>query len=457
MAFQTAPVLIKSANDACDIMTSTSGLPAVGVRARRRVAYRLLPFVFLIYVVNYIDRVNVSFANLRMSADLGFSDRVYGLGVGMFYLTYVLFEIPGVIIVERWSARKWIARIMISWGIVTILTGFVHSAAQFYAARFFLGLAEASFFPGMIVYLTHWFCSRDRGRAIACLYTAVPAASLVGSPIAGWLLGVHWCSLAGWRWLFILEGVPAIVLGIVTIFYLTDWPAQARWLPDDERDWLINELQTELQAKKRIRDYTITQAFCDPRVLLLIAAYFLAISGTVGNIYWIPTFVKRLSGFSDRGVTTLLIIPALIGIAGMLANGWHSDKTAERRLHTAIPLLVAGSMYGLLTPARHNFALAISFLLLGSGFLYAFFPVFWSMPTMILSESAAAATFGLINSIGQLGGFAGPYLIGFLNDRTHSLTASFGFIALVYVAAASLILSLRIRDPLEASQASKSD
>jgi len=438
-------------------MTSTSGLPAVGVRARRRVAYRLLPFVFLIYVVNYIDRVNVSFANLRMSADLGFSDRVYGLGVGMFYLTYVLFEIPGVIIVERWSARKWIARIMISWGIVTILTGFVHSAAQFYAARFFLGLAEASFFPGMIVYLTHWFCSRDRGRAIACLYTAVPAASLVGSPIAGWLLGVHWCSLAGWRWLFILEGVPAIVLGIVTIFYLTDWPAQARWLPDDERDWLINELQTELQAKKRIRDYTITQAFCDPRVLLLIAAYFLAISGTVGNIYWIPTFVKRLSGFSDRGVTTLLIIPALIGIAGMLANGWHSDKTAERRLHTAIPLLVAGSMYGLLTPARHNFALAISFLLLGSGFLYAFFPVFWSMPTMILSESAAAATFGLINSIGQLGGFAGPYLIGFLNDRTHSLTASFGFIALVYVAAASLILSLRIRDPLEASQASKSD
>src|SRR5499427_7809982 len=168
MAFQTAAVLIKSANGAADIMTLTSGLPAVGVRTRRRVAYRLLPFVFLIYVVNYIDRVNVSFANLRMSADLGFSDRVYGLGVGMFYLTYVLFEIPGAIIVERWSARKWIARIMISWGVVTILTGFVHSASQFYAARFFLGLAEASFFPGMLVYLTHWFCLGDRCRAIAC-------------------------------------------------------------------------------------------------------------------------------------------------------------------------------------------------------------------------------------------------------------------------------------------------
>ena len=430
-------------------MALTLDSPEVGLRARRRVACRLLPFVFLIYVVNYIDRVNVSFANLRMSVDLGFSDRVYGLGVGVFYLTYVLFEIPGAIIVERWSARKWIARIMISWGIVTILTGFVHSAAQFYTARFFLGLAETSFSPGMIVYLTHWFCSRDRCRAIACLYIAVPTASLIGSLLAGWLLGIHWWSLAGWRWLFILEGAPAILLGIVTVFYLTDWPSQARWLRHDEREWLVSELRSELQAKKRIRDYTILESFCDWRVLLLSGAFFLALSGALGNIYWIPTFVKRLSGFSDRGVTTLLIIPAVIGIVGMLANGWHSDKSAERRLHTALPLLVAGLAYGLLIPARHDFPLAISFLLLGSGSYYACLPVFWGMPTMILSGSAAAAAIGLINSVAQLGGFAGPYVIGFLNDRSHALTASFGFIALVYVAAASLILSLKIRDPLQ--------
>ena len=204
---------------------------------------------------------------------------------------------------------------------------------------------------------------------MACLYIAVPTASLIGSPIAGWLLGVHWWSLAGWRWLFIAEGIPAIILGIVTFFYLTDWPSQARWLPNDERDWLVAELQAELQAKKKIRDYTILQAFCDRHVLLLIAAFFLALSGALGNIYWIPTFVKRLSGFSDRGVTALLIIPALIGIAGMLANGCHSDKRVERRLHTALPLLAAGLMYGLLIPSRHDFALTISFLLLGSGFL----------------------------------------------------------------------------------------
>jgi MFS transporter, ACS family, tartrate transporter len=433
----------------------TKAVPSdVGQRARRRVASRLLPFVFLIYVVNYIDRVNVSFANLRMSADLGLSDRAYGLGVGMFYVTYVLFEIPGAIIVERWSARKWIARIMISWGLITILTGFVHSTRQFYAARFFLGIAESSFFPGMIVYLTHWFRLRERSRAIACLYAAVPAASLMGSPVAGWLLGVHWWSLAGWRWLFIVEGIPAIALGVVTVFFLTDWPAQAHWLPRDERDWLVNELQAELQAKRKIRNYTITEAFCDRRILTLIGAWFMALTGSLGTIYWIPTFVKRLSGFSNLTVTSLLLVPALLGIAGMLINGWHSDKTGERFWHTATPLVAAGAMFGLLILVRHEIPMAITCLLLGSGFLYAYYPTFWAIPTMMLSESAAAATFGLINSIGQLGGFAGNYVIGYLNDRTHSLTASFGLIALVYFASASLILSLRIRDPLDARQKS---
>jgi ACS family tartrate transporter-like MFS transporter len=421
-------------------------LTNVGQRARRRVAYRLLPFVFLLYMVNYIDRVNVSFANLRMSADLGFSDRVYGLGVGMFYITYVLFEIPGAVIVERWSARKWIARIMVSWGIVTILTGFVHNATQFYAARFLLGAAESSFFPGMIVYLTHWFCARDRGRAIACLYIANPAAALIGSPLAGWLLGVHWQSLPGWRWLFILEGIPAVAVGIITYFYMTDRPAQASWLPHDERAWLVAELDSELLAKKKVRNYTIMQAFCDLRILRLIFGYFLALTGFLGTVYWIPTFVKRLSGFSNQTVTSLLLVPALLGIAGMLINGWHSDRTAERHWHSAIPLVAAGLMFVLLTAFRHDLPVAIACLLLGSGFVYSYYPVFWAIPTMMLSEAAAAATFGLFNSIGQLGGF-GNYMIGFLNDRTHSLAASFAFIALVYVAAGGMVLNARVRNP----------
>jgi ACS family tartrate transporter-like MFS transporter len=420
-----------------------SELAEVSRRASRRVAARLLPFVFLIYIVNYIDRVNVSFANLRMSADLGFSDRVYGLGVAMFYITYVLFEIPGAIIVERWSARKWIARIMISWGIITVLTGFIRSAGQFYGARFLLGAAESSFFPGMIVYLTHWFPSRERSRAIACLYAALPGAALVGSPIAGWLLGVNWPLLAGWRWLFIFEGIPAIVLGIVTIFYMTDRPEQAGWLPPDEQQWLIAELRTELEAKKKTRSYTIREAFADPHLLRLIIAYFFAITGSLGTIYWIPTFTKRLSGLSNHDVTSLLMIPAAIGIAGMLINGWHSDKTAERHWHTAVPLLGAGILFILLIVTRQVTPVAISFLLMGSGLLYAYYPTFWAIPTLILSETAAAATFGLINSVGQLGGFVGNYTIGLLNDRTHSLAASFLFIALVYLLAGTLIVTLR--------------
>jgi len=434
---------------------NTADAQDVGQRARRRVAYRLLPFVFLLYVVNYIDRVNVSFANLRMSADLGFSDRVYGLGVGMFYVTYVLFEIPGAIIVERWSARKWIARIMISWGIVTILTSLVHTAPQFYVARFFLGAAESSFFPGMIVYLTHWFCARDRSRSIACLYTANPAAALIGAALAGWLLRVHWLSLAGWRWLFILEGLPAVVVGIITYFYMTDRPAQARWLLNDERDWLVNELQAELEAKKRLRNYTVIEAFCDRRILILIAAFFLALTGALGTVYWIPTFVKRLAGVPNETVTSLLMIPALLGFAGLIINGWHSDRTGERHWHAAIPLLGSGLMFALVTLTRHEAPLAILFLLLGSGSLFAYYPAFWAIPTMMLGETAAAATLALVNSIGQLGGLAGPYAIGFLNERTHSLTASFALIALVYVSAAALILCLRILNPLDTQHPSR--
>ena len=435
--------------------TRTTGeIGNLAQRTRTKVAFRLLPFVFLLYIVNYIDRVNVSFANLRMSADLGLSDRAYGLGVGMFYVTYVLFEIPGAIIVERWSARKWIARIMVSWGIVTILTGFVHTTTQFYLARFFLGAAESSFFPGMIVYLTHWFCARDRSRAIACLYSANPAAALIGSPLAGWLLGVHWWSIAGWRWLFIVEGAPAVIVGIITLFYMTDRPSDARWLTREEQQWLVNELQTELEAKKKVRGYTIKEAFCDRHILTLITAYFLALTGLLGTVYWIPTFLKRISGFPTQTITSLLLIPALMGFVGMLSNGWHSDKSGERHWHSAIPLLAAALMFALLTLVRRDIPVAIACLLLGSGVAYAYFPTFWAIPTIILGEAAAAATFGLVNSIGQLGGLFGNSTIGFLNDRTHSLTASFGFIGFVYLVAGSLIVILRIRPSSDAAKIS---
>ena len=426
-----------------DSVKTASDLSELGQRTVRRVAIRLLPLVFLLYVIAYIDRVNVAFANLRMSADLGFGDKAFGLGVGVFYLTYVLFEIPGAVIVERWSARKWIARIMISWGLVTILAGFVRTRGEFYAVRLLLGAAEASFFPGMIVYLTHWFRQRERSRAIACLYAAVPAATLAGSPLAGWLLGVHWRGLSGWRWLFIVEGIPAVLTGIIALLYLTDRPEQAHWLRKEEREWLSKELTAEVEAKKKLRNYTILQAFLDARVLALIAAWFLALSGYLGNAYWIPTFVKRLSGLPDLAVTSLLLVSALTGIAGTLINGWHSDRTGEGRKHSALPLLVAAVVYSFVAMVTLKTPVEVLLLLVTTGLVYAFLPVFWYMPTKMLSGTAAAATFGLINSVGQMGGLAGPYVIGFLNQKTHALNASFGFIALVFLLAGGLILSLK--------------
>jgi len=427
------------------VRTETSD---VGQRARRRIALRLLPFLFLMYLVCFVDRVNVSFANLRMSADLGFSDRVYGLGVGIFFVGYVLFEIPGAIIVERWSARKWLARIMVTWGLVTILTGFVHTARQFYAARFLVGVAEASFFPGVIVYLTHWFRISDRAKAVASFYTGLPTASVVGSLLAGWLLGIHWLGLAGWRWLFIMEGIPPIVLGIMAIFYLTDQPQQARWLSEDERTWIAGELEAETRAKKRIHNYTISQAFRNRRVMLLILLWFLTLSGAQGSIFWLPTFIKRLSGLPNSTVALLVALPGLAAIGGMLLNGWHTDRTGERRWHTAIPLVCASAAYLLLLATGHNFPMAMVLFILGGGFLYSCYPTFWSMPTLILSETAAAASFGLINSVGQLGGLVGPYAVGYLNDHTGSMIAAFVFIGLCYLLAGSVVPLLIIRIPI---------
>ena len=418
------------------------------MRARRRIAIRLLPLVLVMYVCAYMDRANVAFANLRMSADLGFSDKVYGLGVGMFFIGYFLFEIPGALIVERWSARKWIARIMITWGLVTVLCAFVHTPRQFYFARFFVGLAEASFFPGVIVYLTHWFRSADRAKAIGCFYTAVPTSFIAGSLVAGWLLGVRWMGLGGWRWLFILEGIPPILLGIVALFWLTDWPREARWLPGEERAWIEGELASEMLAKKRAHDLTILQAFRDWRVVLMVAAWFFGLIGLLSMTYWAPTFLKRLTHLPDRRVALLIALSGIIGVIGTLLNGWHSDKTGERKWHATLPLAGAGLACLLLLTHPNHVAVAATLVALTTGLFYTFQPVFWAMPTMILCESAAAAAFGFINTIGQIGGLVGPYMVSWLNVRTGGLNASFAFIGSALLLSAAVMTQIRLRQAI---------
>jgi ACS family tartrate transporter-like MFS transporter len=419
-----------------------STVPAVAERARKRIAWRLLPFLFLLYIIAFLDRMNVGAAALQMPGDLGFNDKVVGLGAGMFFLGYVVLEIPGALIAERWSARRWIARIMISWGIITALMAFIHTAREFYLVRFLVGAAEAGFFPAVIVYLSHWFQYRDRAKAIAVFYAANPLSYVIGSPLAGLLLGITWLGLRGWRWLFILEGIPAVVFGVITIFYLTDWPRGATWLREDERDWINGELEQEKLAKKKVRSYTIWQVFCERDVILLTLSYFFATTGGYGISFWLPSILKRLSGQSDIRVTLFAALPYLAGFVMQQLNGWHSDKRTERRWHAAIPIFLCGVSLLLAVIFGSNLVLAVSLFTLVGACYFAFHPCFWAVPTAFLGESAAAASIGLINSVGNLGGFFGPMLMGRLVSRTHSFTA--GLLYLVGSLCLSAILMLAV-------------
>jgi ACS family tartrate transporter-like MFS transporter len=411
--------------------------------ARRRIARRLLPFLWLIYVIAFLDRVNVAYAALEMSHDLGFSDRVFGTGAGIFFIGYVLLEIPGAVIVERWSARRWIARIMISWGLITVLVGLVHTSHQFYAARFMLGVAEAGFFPGMIVYLTHWFRHEDRAKAVAVFMTAIPLANILGSPLAGQILKIHWYGYQGWRWLFILEGVPAVVFGIVTLFYLTDWPKQAAWLPKEECDWITAELDREKLRKTAIRSYTIWQALTNRDVLLLTLVYFMGSTGIYGFIIWFPTILKRASRLSTTTVTLLVMIPYLAGLTAMVLNGWHSDHTNERRWHTAGALFLGGASLVLALAVAPHIWIQLVFFILFAAFVHAYQPTFWALPTSLLGESAAAASIGLINCIGGLGGFVGPYIMGYLVTRTGSFASGLAWLLVNLFLGGILVLFVR--------------
>jgi MFS transporter, ACS family, tartrate transporter len=428
----------------------------VAPRARRRIARRLLPFLFLLYVIAFLDRMNVGAAALQMPGDLGLGDRAVGLGAGIFFLGYFLLEIPGALIAERWSARLWIARIMLSWGILTVLMAFIHTAREFYVVRFIVGAAEAGFFPAVVVYLTHWFRAADRAKAVAGFYAAMPLSYVIGSPLAGLLLGLSWLGLRGWRWLFILEGIPAIALGLITLVYLTDWPPQAEWLPPDEREWITTQLGQEKQAKQAVRSYSVWQALRHRDVILLTFCYFFSLTGNYGIAFWLPTMLKRLSAQSDLRVTMLASLPYLAGFLTQQLNGWHSDRSRERRWHAAVPVLLSGLFLFLAIRSGSNFTLSVVFFTLGGAAYYAFHPAFWAMPTEFLSESAAAASIGLINSVGNLGGFVGPLIMGYLVSRTRSFSVGLWYLVGSFLLSGLLMLLVGggSRRPAEADERS---
>ncbi len=406
---------------------------------RHQIALRLLPFLFTLYIINYLDRTSVAYAAIGMSRDLGFSDRVFGLGIGIFFVSYVALQVPGALLVERWSARRMISATMIAWGALTSLTALVHTPTQLYLARFVLGAAEAGFFPGVIVYLSHWFAREDRAKATSNFMAAIPMSFIIGSPLAGWILGHSWLAVQGWRWLFIAEGMPAVLLGGLAFFLLTDWPVQATWLAPGQRLWIQEKLNQEKAASAH--SMNLWQAIKSRTVLLLASLTFLNYFVLYSCAFWFPTILKRQSGLSDARVGMLGAIPYVVTFIAMQINGWHSDKSCERRWHSAVPLFVAAiALLALLGQPRSTTLSVLSFTFVCTSFAYL--PAFWAIPTEILSQSAAAATVGMINAAGSVAGFAGPYAFGYLHTRMGSF--SYGLALMMLSAVAGGLLTLCI-------------
>jgi ACS family tartrate transporter-like MFS transporter len=412
--------------DAIELASATS-------KTRRR----LVPFLFLLYIAAYLDRVNVGFAALQMNQALGLSARTYGLGSGVFFLSYVAFEIPSNVILARVGARLWIARIMITWGLVSSATMFVRGAGGFYMMRFLLGAAEAGFFPGIIFYLTRWFPEQDRARTVAAFMTAVLAAGIVGGPVSGVLLSLHAWGLAGWQWLFLVEGVPSVLLGLVVLVTLRERPEHAPWLTAAERAALTACLAE--QSHRHTPSTTVRAVMTSPRVWLLACVYFTIPVALYGMSFWLPQILKAASGGTDFEVGVLSAIPYAAGCVGMVVVGRHSDRTGERRRHVAIAALAGGSAF-IASAFVHTLVPSILVWSIAAlGFASMFGP-FWTMATSLVGGGGAAAGIALVNAVGNVGGFVGPYLLGYVLDTTHSFAAGLIGIGAILMSGAALVL-----------------
>ncbi|MFM0052310.1 MFS transporter [Caballeronia grimmiae] len=410
-------------------------------RTYAKVTWRLIPFLFLCYVFAYLDRVNVGFAKLQMLADLKFSETVYGLGAGIFFIGYFIFEVPSNIALHRFGARKWIARIMLSWGVLSGMMIFVKTPAAFYALRFFLGVAEAGFFPGIILYLTYWYPSSRRAKITALFMTGIPIAGVIGGPLSGWILnnfgGVG--GMAGWRWLFLLEALPSIIGGFVVLMYLDDKISSAKWLSADEKTLLEKGLANE---SEHIEVHSASGAFTNRRVWVLCLCYFGIIMGLYGIGFWLPTLIKA-SGVSDAlNVGLLTMIPYGAAAVAMVLLGRSSDRSKERRWHVALPAIVGAVGLVASTLVPHNVALAVASLTVATIGILGALCQFWAIPPAFLGGVAAAAGIALINSVGNLAGFVSPYLVGWIKDMTHSTDVGLYCVAASLIVAAAVVLTM---------------
>jgi ACS family tartrate transporter-like MFS transporter len=416
-----------------------------------RVIRRLVPFIFICYVVAYVDRVNIGFAAADLQKDLGLTDWAYGLGAGLFFFGYFLFEIPSNLILERVGARRWIARIMIVWGLVSMGTMFVTGTTSFYVARVLLGLAEAGFFPGVVLYLTYWIPATDRARANALFMTAAPIAMIVGAPVSAALLALDgWLGLRGWQWLFLIEGLPAVLLGVVTLWYLTDRPEQATWLSPEEREWLSTEMARERALRSRQQHGSELRGLLSGQVWVLSTAYFLNALVTYGVFLWLPRILRDASGFSGLRLGMITAIPFVAALVAMVLIGRHSDRTGERKWHVVACALTAAAGLLLATAFQASWSLIVLSFTLSQIGQRSVMSVFWAIPPLFLGGTAAAAGIAMINAIGNLGGAVGPTVMGWLRESTGNYTGGLLVLVAALVVEAILVMSLRLPARAEA-------
>jgi MFS transporter, ACS family, tartrate transporter len=404
----------------------------------RAISWRLIPFLVLAYFFSYLDRVNLGFAALTMNADLKFTPLVFAWGAGIFFIGYFIFEVPSNLALEKFGASRWIARIMVSWGIISAAMAFVSGEVSFLVIRFLLGVAEAGFFPGIILYLTYWYPAEYRGRFIAAFAIAVPVSTVIGAPISGLLLGLDgMMGLKGWQWLFIIEGIPSVLLGIVTWFYLTDKPEKADWLTAEQKAWLAAKLQAETATKQAARHMSLGEALASPKVITLSLIYFGFVAALYGVQFWLPQIVKAF-GLSNAQTGFVTAIPYLFGTFAMILWARHSDATRERVAHVGAPLLLTALALAAASyiddPATTMVVLTVA-----AVGIFCTFAVFWTLPTAWLSGTAAAGGIALINSIGNLAGFGGPYLVGWAKDATGSTSTGLLLLSVLPLLAGLLV------------------
>ena len=377
--------------------------------------WRLMPFLFLLYVVAYLDRINVGFGILQMRGQLGLSDRVYGRAAGIFFAGYFLFQLPSNLLLEKFGVRRWITGIMVLWGVISCLMIFIRGPVSFYVMRFLLGAAEAGFFPGIILYMKRWFPARARARAVAWFMTANPLAGVVGSPISGALLNVHGAGLSGWQWMFLIEGLPAMLLGAVVFFTLSDWPHEATWLDQKQRSWLVEILELERQAEASVPQSSFWAVLLSGRLWLLSMVYFGVSTTMYGVTLWLPSVIRSFSGLSYSWTGVVAILPFLVTVVAMVLIGMRSDRTGERRWHTAVPAFIAGA--GLAFAAYgHSTLVVVTGLAVGMALAEGMVGPFWALATSSMAGLSAAAGIAMINSLANLGGYFGPDIIGLFRE-----------------------------------------